>query len=88
MSRRFDSARGAVAGDGGDEGWQSVPQPSTPELCLLVSIAEAARLLSIGRSKVYELISDGELETVHIGRAARVPRVAVDDYVERLRNAS
>lgn len=42
---------------------------------LLLSIPEAARALSVGRSKVYELISTGALETVAIGRR-RLVRVA------------
>lgn len=34
----------------------------------LLSIAEAAEALGIGRSKAYELISQGRLLTVSIGR--------------------
>lgn len=34
----------------------------------LLSIAEAADALSIGRSKTYQLISEGKLLTVSIGR--------------------
>lgn len=37
----------------------------TPLLC---SIPEAASALSISRSKTYELISEGRLLTVYIGR--------------------
>jgi excisionase family DNA binding protein len=51
----------------------------------LLSVEETARALGIGRSKTYELIAAGELESVHIGRAARVPVTAVEDFVERLR---
>jgi excisionase family DNA binding protein len=35
---------------------------------LLCSIPDAARALGLGRSKIYELISDQKLETVTIGR--------------------
>jgi excisionase family DNA binding protein len=35
---------------------------------LLVSIPEAAAALGCGRSKLYELIGEGRLETVTIGR--------------------
>lgn len=52
---------------------------------LLLTICEAAELLSVGRTTAYRLIDDGELEVVRIGRAARVPRAAVVDFVERLR---
>lgn len=35
---------------------------------LLCSIPDAARALGVGRSKLYELIGEGRLETVAIGR--------------------
>jgi len=35
---------------------------------LLCSITDAAGALGLGRSKLYELISEGRLETVLIGR--------------------
>jgi excisionase family DNA binding protein len=40
---------------------------------LLLKVAEAAEVLGIGRSTAYELIAEGRLETVHIGRCCRVP---------------
>ena len=52
---------------------------------ILLTIPEAARKLRIGRTLTYELIADGELEVVHIGRAARVPLEALADFVERRR---
>lgn len=35
---------------------------------LLCSIADAAKALGVGRSKLYELIGEGRLDTVTIGR--------------------
>ena len=52
---------------------------------LRLTIPEAARMLSIGRTLAYELIAAGELEVVHIDRAARVPLDAVHAFVERRR---
>ncbi len=40
---------------------------------LLLRPEEAAELLSIGRSKVYELIGTGELVSVRIGASRRIP---------------
>ena len=40
---------------------------------LLVWPEEAAELLGVGRSTIYELMRAGELHVVHIGRAARIP---------------
>jgi hypothetical protein len=45
-----------------DPGEQDGEPPS-----LLVPVLTAGRMLGIGRTKVYELVGDGELELVHIG---------------------
>ncbi len=52
---------------------------------LLLTIVEAARVLSIGRTAMYELVAAGEIDVVHIGRSARVPVAALEQYVERQR---
>jgi excisionase family DNA binding protein len=49
---------------------------------LLLTIVEAARVLSIGRTTMYELLGAGEIDVVHIGRSARVPVGALAEYVE------
>ena len=38
---------------------------------VMLSITDAARCLSVGRSTMYELINSGAIETVHIGRLRR-----------------
>ena len=53
---------------------------------LLLTPTEAAEALGIGRSKVYELLMGGAIESVLIGSARRVPADAVADYVRRLRH--
>jgi excisionase family DNA binding protein len=55
---------------------------------ILLTIPEAARRLGIGRTLAYELIADGQLDVVHIGRAARVPVEAVHDFVTAKRAGS
>lgn len=52
---------------------------------LLVQVPVAARMLGIGRTKVYELVNDGELELVHIGCRALVPVDSVESFSDRLR---
>lgn len=52
---------------------------------LLYKPEAAAAALGIGRSKLFELIAEGEIETVQIGRSRRVPAQALEDYVARLR---
>jgi excisionase family DNA binding protein len=54
----------------------------------LLTIPETAEAIGLGRSKVYELVSAGEIETVRIGKAHRVPRDAIERFVEKLRAAA
>ncbi|MDO8120639.1 helix-turn-helix domain-containing protein [Isoptericola sp. b490] len=51
---------------------------------LLYCPADAARLLSIGRSTLYELLDSGALPSVKIGRARRIPREALFAYLDGL----
>ena len=53
-----------------------------------MTIPDAGRRLGVGRTTMYELIGAGEVEVVHIGRAARIPMDSIDDYVGRLRSVS
>lgn len=50
----------------------------------LVSVPEAAELLSIGKSAAWELIATGDLASVKIGQRRLVPVAAVDSYIEAL----
>jgi excisionase family DNA binding protein len=52
---------------------------------LLLTMIEAARVLSIGRTTMYDLVGAGEIDVVHIGRSARVPAAALEEFVERQR---
>ncbi|MBZ6381129.1 helix-turn-helix domain-containing protein [Sphingomonas sanguinis] len=50
---------------------------NTPENKLLVTIMEAAALLSVGRSTIYKLINEGDLAVVKIGCSARITMASV-----------
>ncbi|MBW3536186.1 MAG: helix-turn-helix domain-containing protein [Actinobacteria bacterium] len=52
---------------------------------LLLRPEEAADLLGIGRSKLYDLLATGEVESVHIGSCRRIPVEGLHRYVDRLR---
>jgi len=45
---------------------------------------EAAHLLGVGRSKMYELLASGAVKSVKIGVLRRVPVAALEDYVAAL----
>lgn len=48
---------------------------------LLLRVDEVARALALGRSKVYELIASGELPSLTIGAARRVPAEALRAWI-------
>jgi excisionase family DNA binding protein len=50
---------------------------------LLLTIPQAAAVLAVGRTTVYELIAAGDIEAVHIGRSVRVPVDALRSFVDR-----
>lgn len=51
---------------------------------LLLTPQEAAELLNVGRSTVYDLIRLRLLPSVKIGRSRRIPAAALTECVERL----
>ena len=59
-----------------------------PTQPLLLTAEQAATSLAICRTKVYELLRNGELESVQIGASRRIPATALAEYVQRLRDAS
>lgn len=50
----------------------------------LYRVEEVARILRIGRTKVFDLIRSGALASVKIGGSRRVPARSVAEYVSRL----
>jgi excisionase family DNA binding protein len=52
---------------------------------LLLTVSEAARQLGIGRSLLYELLADGQVESIHVGRLRRIPADALTAYIDRQR---
>jgi excisionase family DNA binding protein len=51
--------------------------PPPPEL---LPVREVRRRLALGESTVYEMIADGRLPSVRVGRAVRVPIDAVERF--------
>ncbi len=51
---------------------------------LLLTTSEAAEVLSISRSKLYELIGQGRLSTVRIDTSRRVPAEALVEFIQHL----
>ena len=54
-----------------------------PAPLLSVRVGEASRMIGIGRTKLYELISTGDLETIKIGRATLITMRSLRKLIER-----
>jgi len=52
---------------------------------LLLTVVEAAQRLGIGRTLMYELLSSGQIDSVHVGRLHKVPAAALAKFVDRCR---
>ena len=52
----------------------------------LVTIPAAAKLLGVSRSKLYELLGEGALPTVRIGRSRRIAITDLEAFVGRCRD--
>ena len=61
-------------------------QNLTPKL--LLTMEEAAQMLSLGRTYFYDLVMRNQIASVKIGRKRRVPIVALQAYVDRLMQVS
>jgi excisionase family DNA binding protein len=48
---------------------------------LLVRVEEAARILSLSRSTIYEMLDSGELPSVRRGAARRIPLAALHAWI-------
>ena len=56
---------------------------------LLITMEEAARRLSVGRTLIYEQVRRGKLPSIRVGRCRRIALVDLERYIEHLReNAS
>ncbi len=53
----------------------------------LMTPRELGALLKLGRNKTYELLASGQLPVIRFGRAIRVSRAAVLEWIDRIARA-
>ena len=51
---------------------------------VLLKVPEVMERLAVGQTKVYELMSSGELRSVKVGRSRRVPSDELDRFIAEL----
>ena len=59
-------------------------KPSEKDPALLLKVEEAARLLGVGRTTLFELIGQGRIQTVRVGRRRLVVRAGLVRFVEKI----
>lgn len=62
------------------------PLPPPDPICVRVN--DAARMISVGRTKLYELIAAGEVETVKLGKSTRITTASLHDLIRRQSGAA
>lgn len=50
----------------------------------LLSIAEASQRLSIGKTKLYEILNAGQIKAVRLDKRTLIPVSALDDFANGL----
>jgi excisionase family DNA binding protein len=53
------------------------------EAAAWMSYPEAQRFSGLGRTKLWELVSSGEVQAAKVGRAVRINRRSLNEYMER-----
>jgi excisionase family DNA binding protein len=54
-----------------------VTTPQVEPIC--VKVNEAARMIGVGRTKLYELIASGEIEAIKLGKSTRITTASLNE---------
>ena len=52
----------------------------------ILTVEEVCDILRIGKNSAYNLINSGEIKCYLYNRIWKIPRISVDEYMERMRN--
>lgn len=58
---------------------------SAPIEPICMKVNDAARMIGVGRTKLYELIASGDIETVKLGKSTRVVTASLYSLITRQR---
>ena len=61
----------------------STSQQSPPGTKMTLSVREAAELIGISKSKMYELIHCNEIPSIHVGKKIVIARQALMDWLSK-----
>lgn len=52
------------------------------DIPLVLRVEDLSRALGIGRNTAYDLVRSGQIRSIRIGRQLRIPKAAVQEYLE------
>lgn len=55
--------------------------PNFENLPPLLTVGELASILRIGRNAAYQLVNNGRIQSIHVGRSIRIPRNALMQFI-------
>ena len=58
-----------------------ISQQPLPGTKMTLSVGETAELIGISKPKVYDLLRDGGLPSIHVGKKIVIPKQAVIDWL-------
>ncbi|MFM9329402.1 helix-turn-helix domain-containing protein [Paenibacillus mesotrionivorans] len=47
----------------------------------VITISDMMEILAIGRNKAYDLLRSGQIKSFKIGKAYRIPKTCIEEYV-------
>lgn len=50
---------------------------------IFITVDDMCEMMAIGKNTAYELLSSGEVQAFKIGRIWKIPKFAIDQYVNR-----
>lgn len=59
---------------------------SFDELSVTLRVEDLTAILDIGRNTAYELVRSGQIRSVRVGRQIRIPKDAVQEFLQRQRD--
>jgi excisionase family DNA binding protein len=59
---------------------------SLDELPVTLRVEDLTSILDIGRNTAYELVRSGHIKSVRVGRQIRIPKDAVQEFLQRQRD--
>lgn len=51
----------------------------------ILTIEEFMDYLAIARTTAYKLLKSGQIKSFKIGRVHKIPKISIDEYIERMR---